>query len=234
MYRVCKDNTLYCRLFIHNLNFRSPWRTRSSVFISSFLAFPARFSVATNRHYVFYEVESWSGVLEWRIGVEWSQILEWQKRLVLSEPTAKQHWGFDLVTLFGCFHMSCYILMNRAKTICHSKIWLNSTPTLHSKNGSTGLINSYNYKFGKPNLSIIRSLLWHLFCCILWWKVQEYFPHQNLTPLHSKIRSKTPLHRIHSAKRITYHMNIRQWKRLVNSLCIYNKNQTFVLLFFSK
>ena len=31
------------------------------------------------RHNVFYEVESWSRVLEQSIGVEWSRILEWQK-----------------------------------------------------------------------------------------------------------------------------------------------------------
>ena len=95
-------------------------------------------SCIQKQHCVFYGVESWSGVLEWSIGVESSQILEWQKWLVLSELTAKQHWGFDLVTLFGCFHISCNILMNRAK----ENLPLQNLTLLHSNTPLQNRIHS--------------------------------------------------------------------------------------------
>ena len=72
-----------------------------------------------------YGVESWSAVLEWSGVKFWSG----KKWLVFSEPTAEEYRGFDLVTLFGCFHMSCY-LKNRAKPFATPKF--DSTPLQHS------------------------------------------------------------------------------------------------------
>ena len=137
--------------------------------------------------------EFWNGALEWSGVKFWSGKNDWSCLNRRQNNTGALTWSHSL-DVFICSAIFWWI---EQKTFATPKFDL--TPTLHSEIGSTGLINSYHYKFDMPTLSITRFLLWHMFCWNLWWKVQEYFPLQNLTPLHSNTPLQNSAPWMHSA-----------------------------------
>ena len=144
----------------------------------------------------------WSGVLEQSFGVEyWSWV-------VMSELTAKSHKDLDFVTLFRLVHKN-YVLLGiifydeKCKDIHHSKLWLCSTPVYPLQNRFARAIRQLPFwlLLVKPIthscLTLLNVLLYFLV------KRTRTFttPKLDTTPLQystPKLRSKTPLYRIHS------------------------------------
>ena len=136
-------------------------------------------------------VESWSGVLEWSIGVKWTQILEWKMdwSCLAGQQTLTQSLSFDLPICFIIFYDE------NSMNICHSKIWVHSTPIIHSKiwlhstpkSDKTGIWLPFWPQLARPRISLTLFWLYHLFCYILWWKERELStPKCHSTPsLHS-------------------------------------------------